>query len=679
MSGPDRRTDPAAVPPEPAGRSSPSTPNAASAGAGTAAVSGAAAAGVGAEAGGNPGAGTGAGGCTRFPRLRGGRRRMPDFAGVALVDILANGVAMLIIVIVLSIATRAEREQRFAEQAEEVATVMSHKFSTSLVLNSLAASPPARLHDYETSPLDQFYDPELLPILELHRGFVREFYSGAVWGRRALLAQESAMGAWLGGFSDLQRQRIRVDVYDVDQFYLATAILREHGITVRHWHFVPGHLSFAEAVRCPPGVAAKDCGGGAVAAAPAKWPDLGLEADAPRRSELGEPDWPPSGLAAGEGREGGGMGPARGSMPGGVVPGTAGAAGEDFGGDGGGGAPLGRRPVERGRGFGPMEGGRREAAAGLGGFPGAGDAAGNRTARGERGLRREAGRREGGGSGNGPRMRFRIALPESVRRGLDGAPFADAADPSLEGMLGVILHYLGGLQDTLDAGGSPSARIGGFAPWLQHALRDPPPIAEAHRQVARELAEDFVLMYRLGGPAPRLDPLAVRPAPWEPGDDTVLIVETNRLLHVVGVGRGGSQGMGGGGGLPEVGRAALDLNAYPGIWRGLRVVIEPDSVLLMPPAPAEPEPPRWRAVAYVAPALDDFIIGFVFAGVDVEGKLRLQADANRVRLDGRALFTERSGSWFGVQGWLVSLYAALAAGLFMLAVIGRRLLAGRAA
>ena len=46
------------------------------------------------------------------------RRRMPDFAGVALVDILANGVAMLIIVIVLSIATRAEREQRYAEQTD---------------------------------------------------------------------------------------------------------------------------------------------------------------------------------------------------------------------------------------------------------------------------------------------------------------------------------------------------------------------------------------------------------------------------------------------------------------------------------------------------------------------------------------------------------------------------------
>ena len=168
---------------------------------------------------------------------------MPDFAGVALVDILANGVAMLIIVIVVSIAARMEREERQVEQASEVAAVMSHKFSTSLVLNSLAASPPARLHDYETSPLDAILDPEILPILELHGGFVREFYSGTIWTRRELLREHNGLGAWIAGLGVEQRARLRVDVYDVPQFYLAMSILREHGIRVHHWHFLTGALS----------------------------------------------------------------------------------------------------------------------------------------------------------------------------------------------------------------------------------------------------------------------------------------------------------------------------------------------------------------------------------------------------------------------------------------------------
>ena len=71
--------------------------------------------------------------------------RIPNFAGVALVDILANGVAVLVIVIVLSIAARAEKEDRYTEKVQEIGVVMTREFSTSLVLNKMAASPPALL------------------------------------------------------------------------------------------------------------------------------------------------------------------------------------------------------------------------------------------------------------------------------------------------------------------------------------------------------------------------------------------------------------------------------------------------------------------------------------------------------------------------------------------------------
>ena len=631
------------------------------------------------------------------------RRRMPDFAGVALVDILANGVAMLIIVIVLSIATRAEREQRYAEQTDEVASVMSHKFSTSLVLNSLAASPPATLHDYETSPLDQVLDPEILPILELHRGFVREFYTGAVWTRHALLTGESAMGAWLSGFSDQQRQRMRVDVYDVDQFYVAMAILREHGVVTRHWHFIPARVSLAEAGRCPPGVAAEDCLGLAGEDAPVELPEIVL---ADRRAQgglggpdrpstalgegrnpggAGEPDWPPAALGQGRGLGGpNGSGAVPGPMPGGAVPGIAGSASGGFGAGGADGSPegagAGGQPdaaAQRGTGFGSGQGAGPESAAGLGSFPDARAGGTNRSAgRGGGRPRSESGRGEGDGSG--ARMRFRIALPESVRRELDQAT-RFSKTPELETMLGVMLSWLGELQATLDAGGSPSRLIAGFAQRFQLALQFPPPLTEAEREVARALARDFVLMHLLDGPASRLEPLAVRPFALGPGEDTALIVEPNRLIEEVGVGRGPvADGVAAGDGFPEVARPRLALNAYPGIWKGLEIAVEPYSVLLVPPAAHAPGPLRWRAAGYLAPTLDDFIFGFVFAGVDAEGRLQAQADANRVRLGGQALFTEYRTAPFGARGWLVSLYAALAAGILLL-VLNRRLLTGRAA
>ena len=703
-------------------------------------------------------------------------RRMPDFAGVALVDILANGVAMLIIVIVVSIAARMEREERHAERAGEVVAVMSHKFSTSLVLNSLAASPPARLHDYETSPLDLILDPEILPILELHGGFVREFYSGTIWTRRELLREHSGLGAWIAGLGVEQRARLRVDVYDVPQFYLAMSILREHGIRVYHWHFLTGALTLGEAARCPPGVAAKDCRGGE-AGRPAPLPRLALADRGP--GGLGGPESPlvdpPSGTGRGSGGEGGipgvmpeGPGSTPGPMPGGVVPGMAGSAGAGFAaagagsgsagaglaaeGTGSGAVGAGLRPgggmegaagAERGagggdpgdagagrgllsdpgaegrsRGFGSEPGLGPGGAAGLGSFPdaragGMEPSAGRRGGPAPRGGRGGSGRPSRGGAergGDGSRISLRIALPESLRR--EAQSGGEGAVPALEALFGIILHYLGDLQTSLDTGGTPSPRIDRFAERIRHAFRTPPPLTESERRIARDLALKFALLPHLGGTAPRPDPLAFRPVP--PGSDTdaALVIEPNRLNDAVGVDRGSrgqdvgedagtaetardhaNRGEGGrdpeepaGGGwrgegrdrtLPG-GRAALALNAYPGIWKGLEIRIEPWSVLLMPPEAREPERLRWRALAYLTPRLDDFIVGFAFAALDPEGRLRIQADANRVRLDGRPLFTEYRESAFGSRGWLVSLYAALAAGLLLLGA-GWRLLAGRSA
>ena len=658
-------------------------------------------------------------------------RRMPDFAGVALVDILANGVAMLIIVIVVTIAARMEREERYAEQADEVATVMSHKFSTSLVLNSLAASPPARLHDYETSPLDRVLDPELLPILELHRGFVREFYSGTIWTRRDLLREHGGLGAWVAGFSEEKKARLRVDVYDIPQFYLTMSILREHGIRVFHWHFIPAVLSLAEAARCPPGTAAKDCPGGG-GDAPAPLPQLAL--DDRGSGGLGDLDSPlhepPGDGGRGAGGEGvlrdlapEGAGSSPGPMPGGVVPGRTGRTDARFGrqaggsgssgtarggaggmaaagkvGRGGEGGDPGQEGSARGllsgseaegrsRGFGAGSGSDPDSAATLGSFPGARDGRGEPSAGAGSGRPTRSGEgragsgqqpRAGSGSGaDGPQFSLRIALPEALRRAAQSGSEGTAA---LEAMFGIILHYLGELQDTLDAGGTPSPQIDGFAERIQRAFREPPPISDAERDVARDLALKFALLPHLGSPDFQPDPLEIRPAAAGPRADATLVFAPNRLNDAMGVfrGSGGRDVEGEEPDLPDRARAALALNAYPGIWKGLEIRIEPWSVLLMPPDVLAPERMRWRAVAYITPRLDDFIVGFVFADMDAEGRLRVQADANRARLQGRPLFSEYRESAFGSRGWLVSLYAALAAGLALLGV-GWRYLAARTA
>ena len=670
-------------------------------------------------------------------------RRMPDFAGVALVDILANGVAMLIIVIVLSIAARMDREERYAEQASEVATVMSHKFSTSLVLNSLAASPPARLHDYENSPLDRFLDPEILPILELHGEFVREFYSGAIWTRRDLLEEHGGLGAWLAGLDAQRKARLRVDVYDIPQFYVTMSILREHGIRIFHWHFLSGALSVREAGALPAGSGREGLrgrrGGHRRAAAPARHRRGANPADSGAGNRPCSSRRRASGTATAarvewRARRAAVRAPAPGPMPGGVVPGMAGSAGAGFDGRDASSASAQAGSGRRRRGFG---GGRLRArrrrrrarsggdgarsalgSGGRGTTPGIRRRFGHRPGRGrdprqlpqprtraggdlrpagavagpsavgkaEAAARRHRGDGAGQG-GEGPQINIRIALPETIRR---AAQSGSEGLPALEALFGVILHYLAELQGTLDSGGTPSPQIDSFAERIQRAFRTPPDITDAARQVARDLALKFALLPHLGTSDFRADPLALGTAPRGAHADTTLVVTPNRLNDTVGIDSGaahprdetaGGEDVGGGlgdGALRDHGRVHLALNAYPGIWKGLEIELEPYSVVLMPPEAREPERMRWRAAAYITPRLDDFIVGFVFAGMDADGSLRIQADANRARLDGRPLFTEYRESTFGSRGWLVTLYAALAAGLLLVAA-SWRYLSGRAA
>lgn len=593
-------------------------------------------------------------------------RQMPDFAGVALVDILANGVGMLIIVIVVSIASRVEREERYAEQADEVASVMSHKFSTSLVLNSLAASPPAVLHNYDNSAIDQVLDPQVMPIIELHPAFVREFYSGARWSRRELLREFNGMHAWLSSLSLEQKKRVRTDIYDVGQYYLAMSILREHGVRIAHWHFLTGPLSPAAAANCPPGVAAKDCrsGGDDTAAPP---PALAGKSDRAEQSngELGDSGWPQFG--GGGNANGDGDGDSPGRMPEGAVPGFAGGldgnGGGGQGGDGSGGGDSGSGSGNEGM-PGGGGGGGGQSAADLGSFPGLREGLGGAGSGSGGGQPAQNGR--GGGSGDS--IQFRMALPEALRR---AAGLGAAGVPPLDLMFAALLHYLGDLQDTLDSGYSPSAHIAGFASRLRNAFAAPPLLNPRERMLARELAVQTAFL-RLD-PAEAANTIAIEPLVPAPGrlhsGDAILAIAPNRLLEKIGVRRSGESDEEE---LPAQARVSLRLNAFPGIWKGLDVRLEKNALLLMPPQPREPQQLRWRALAYLSPKLDEVVVGFALADFDAHGDLHVQADAGGVSIQGRALFSRYKESAFGARGWLVTLYAALVAGLLALALARRR-------
>ena len=559
------------------------------------------------------------------------RRSIPDFAGIALVDILANGVAMLIIVIVLTIMARTEHERLYAEKVEEVSTVMARKFSTSLVLNTMAASKAARLHHYDADPMDQNPTPDLMPILEFHRDYVREYYSGTLWPRAQLLERPNGLDTFLQTFTDEQKKALRADVYDIGQYYLALAILREHGIQIMHWHFLGGHLSHADAARCPPGIAAKDCLGALPERPPQRMPETAI---ARRPAESGDGGWPPPGIFTGE--AGSGLGQASVPLPGGT-------------------APSGAYPFGQGTGR-----GRSTAPPGndqLGSFPQARPPGANRMGQGLSGSSSAAGHSR-------PTL-FRMALPG----GLHGSVRPES-EPQLARILAAIMGFLGELQGALDDDGTPAPLVPQFADRFHALLDQPPDLSAAQQATVSMLAMELFLASRLADPLRNLAPLRLHAGTATSEPSAQLALEPNHLLQEAAF----LQPPGATDELPASARVSLALNAYPAIWRGLRVQLEPGGALMALPDPQRPQQLGWRAVAYISPQLDDFIVGFAYARTRDDGHLLLQAVDNQVRLDGLPRNFQPAEAALGTRGWMMVLFGLLLAGLLVL-FLSRRLIA----
>lgn len=162
---------------------------------------------------------------------------LTPFMGIALADILANGVSIIMLLIAITISSKYQLEQEKLEQVDEVTQVLSRDIASSVVMNNLAASPPAVLHDYVNSPSDRDLRHAVMPILELRQDSIRDYYSGHSWSREQLLRQDNPFDFYLDSLDQNQRLRIRTDIYQIGMFYIYMSILKDHDIIPRHWHF----------------------------------------------------------------------------------------------------------------------------------------------------------------------------------------------------------------------------------------------------------------------------------------------------------------------------------------------------------------------------------------------------------------------------------------------------------
>ncbi|MGI9230027.1 MAG: hypothetical protein ACR2P9_09245 [Gammaproteobacteria bacterium] len=161
---------------------------------------------------------------------------------VALADILANSVAVILILILATLVNRQEQAREELERNTDITTILARQLATSIVFNDLPSSPPSVLHDYISCNIPHDCDPMLFPVLELHQGYLRIFNTNTRIYRAELLRQHNAFDRYIAALPLPMRQGIRLDIHSVSEYYLVIGIMQEHGLWPRHWHYLGEHV-----------------------------------------------------------------------------------------------------------------------------------------------------------------------------------------------------------------------------------------------------------------------------------------------------------------------------------------------------------------------------------------------------------------------------------------------------
>ncbi len=162
--------------------------------------------------------------------------------GVALADILANSVAVIIILIIISLSVQQKQAQDELEKNADITSLLTRQLSSSVVFNDLPSSHPARLHDYNSCAITHDCNPIEAPVIELHKGYMRIFNINANIYRNELLLENNAFDRYINTLNNTDKQKIRIDIHSVSEYYIVLAILKEHNIRPRHWHYLGEHL-----------------------------------------------------------------------------------------------------------------------------------------------------------------------------------------------------------------------------------------------------------------------------------------------------------------------------------------------------------------------------------------------------------------------------------------------------
>lgn len=535
----------------------------------------------------------------------------PTFSGVALADILANGVAIIVIMIVVTLMTRNEQEQEKLEQSEDISVLLSREIASSFVMNSLPTSSPAVLHDYVNSPLDRNPNEARMPIIELRQDFIRNYYTGEIYTRDELLRYQNSFDTYIRNLSKEQLRALRIDVYSIAQFYLTMSILKAHNHSPRHWHF----LNRPE-----------EAGGGV---GDGIFKNQQKYKDETWRQNLRPGSTKPDGAAR--------------ALPEDIELTNAYGSSAKY---------NQRLPFGKGRsgktwresiGLPPVN---RDDGLKLGGKPWE---MFNRLSRDRKSQRKT--------------KLFRAAI--EVEDSVFQLPMTDR-NLDLNKLVRSYLEYMSEVQGAVNQG-LPGLEAPFNFRWdifarMERLSASPP---SKNRTLIDNLA------YWLSQPI--LDEekavrVAIRPDSELPGQHVVLPV--NDPIQQVQWLRDANQPTLAEG-LPEFMHMHVRLSLYPDIYLGLDLPITLDTIVMMPPdEQISGDTYRWRIVTLVNPEVNDIVTGFIYAAITEEGALLMPVDKNAVAFDYFRLTASFKQRLFLGESWQIIFYTLFVA-IFALAAVHR--------
>lgn len=526
------------------------------------------------------------------------------FMGIALADILANGVAVIILLIVIVIADKYQAEQDKLEQTDEVAVVLSRDLANSVVMNNLAASAPAVLHDYQGSPLDANPDHSVMPILEMHSSGVRHFYTGEFWSRAEMLIRNNKLDRYLNNLNETQRASIRIDIYEITQFYLLMSIVKEQGISLLHWHFSVYEDLDSAAGQNRRSTDAQNLN--------QLLGDI-LQGDEEGTQERSEGD----GQGSGESGDYSERNATAGSNSGdaGLLPGSYNPLRSPYRGSG---YPLDTQLLG-------LEQGQR---------------AGSQSA--SSGSASRSTNASNDASAPPKQRRVRLATEEAFRQGFR-AGLPEDEEQLLQGLMSTLKH----LQGLVDLGQSPVRDTRVMVSLLLQFAKQPLPFSDVESQRLNGLL--YYISQRLP-PFNLSDTLPLEVLQRKSSTYPRLLLSPNTPLFSANLEHSEDKPRQ----SPQ--RINIMLNHFPEIYQGLNVELMGGSLLVTPEYQGTRDA-QWRAVAFIYPRFDDFVIGYVYASLAEDGSLILPAEENGVSLNGYPwshVANDSPGRGFQIVLWLLS-------------------------